>query len=72
MYKYSLEQEVTVTYPSGRERDGIVARRSTLPGSEPNGHVLKRYAVLFTNDQADVLIPEYWISPLKQRKLDHV
>lgn len=69
MYAYALDQHVTVRYPSGRERDGVIARRGLLPGAEPNGRTLKRYAVLFANDQADVLIPEYWIHPIKQMEL---
>lgn len=74
-YKYALEERVTVQYPAskryprGRSREGVVSRRGVLPGFEASGRVLKRYAVLFDDDTADVLIPEYWLHPVDQLEL---
>jgi hypothetical protein len=66
VYAFAPEQEVTVEYPPtpryprGRIRNGVIARRSIIDGGE------RRYTVLFDNDQADTLIPEFWIKPRAQ------
>jgi hypothetical protein len=54
-YKFSLEQEVIVKFPSGKEKDGVISNRRRDPSKRP------RYTVLFDDDSAETLIPEHWI-----------
>ena len=63
-FAYSIDEEVTVEYPNGSIKDGIVERRRTISGNR------KRYTISFRNGaEAATFIPEHWICLKGQLKL---
>lgn len=65
-YRYAMEQRVIVRHPGGREEQGVVAHRRTIMREDLT---LKRYTILYDNDQAEPMIPEGWLKPAEQMEL---
>ena len=68
IWEFPLEAEITVQFPTGIARDGVIAARKKV-GPE---HEWNRYTILYDDDTADTMIPPTWIHPRRQRTLPEV